>query len=71
MPTLKIKKREKVCWSKITSLQKKPEIDEINAKILRMLLCEARTSFTQIAKECKISVNSVRNRFEQLKKVAS
>ena len=33
-----------------------------------MLLCEARTSLTQIAKKCKISVPSVNARIKQLKK---
>jgi hypothetical protein len=31
------------------------DIDEIDAKILKTLLCESRTSFTEIAKDCKIS----------------
>ena len=43
-------------------------IDETEEKILRMLLNEARTSLTQIAKECNISVPSVDSRIKQLKK---
>jgi DNA-binding Lrp family transcriptional regulator len=42
------------------------KIDEIDAKILRMLLLESRTSFTKIAKECKITVTAVRMRYKRL-----
>jgi len=43
-----------------------PKIDEIDAKILKMLLEESRTSFTDIAKECKITVGAVRMRYKRL-----
>ena len=46
----------------------RPNIDEINAKILRTLLSDARTSFTQIAKKCKVSSNTIRLRYNRLKK---
>ncbi len=42
------------------------KIDEIDAKILKMLLCESRTRFTDIAKECKITVTAVRMRYKRL-----
>jgi len=42
------------------------KIDEIDAKILKMLLAESRTSFTDIAKECKITVGAVRMRYKRL-----
>jgi DNA-binding Lrp family transcriptional regulator len=42
------------------------KIDEIDAKILKILLLESRTSFTVIAKECEISVGAVRMRYKQL-----
>jgi Lrp/AsnC family transcriptional regulator for asnA, asnC and gidA len=42
------------------------KIDEINAKILRTLLRESRTSFTEMAKDCKISVGAVRMRYKHL-----
>jgi DNA-binding Lrp family transcriptional regulator len=42
------------------------KIDEIDAKILRILLSESRTSFTAIADECKITVSAVRMRYKQL-----
>jgi DNA-binding Lrp family transcriptional regulator len=42
------------------------KIDEIDAKILRILLLESRTSFTAIADECKITVTAVRMRYKRL-----
>ncbi|MBM4400836.1 MAG: winged helix-turn-helix transcriptional regulator, partial [Crenarchaeota archaeon] len=47
-------------------MQKQTKIDEIDAKILRTLLKESRTSFTEIAKDCKISVGAVRMRYKRL-----
>jgi Lrp/AsnC family transcriptional regulator for asnA, asnC and gidA len=47
-------------------LQGLPKIDEIDAKILRILLAESRTSFTDIANECKITVSAVRMRYKRL-----
>jgi DNA-binding Lrp family transcriptional regulator len=41
-------------------------IDEIDAKILKILLLESRTSFTAIAEECKITVTAVRMRYKRL-----
>jgi len=43
-----------------------PKIDLTDAKILRMLLKESRTSFTEMAKECKITVGAVRMRYKRL-----
>lgn len=65
---LEIKNTDKICWSRLISLQKNLEIDEIDVTILKMLLRDARTSFTQIAEECEISVSAVKSRFERLKK---
>ncbi len=42
------------------------EIDDTDVKILRTLLKESRTSFTEIAKNCKISVAAVRMRYKNL-----
>ncbi len=42
------------------------KIDEIDAKILKILLSESRTSFTDISKECKITVTAIRMRYKQL-----
>jgi len=42
------------------------KIDEIDAKILKSLLLESRTSFTAIASECKITVTAVRMRYKRL-----
>ncbi|MGE5533211.1 MAG: Lrp/AsnC family transcriptional regulator [Bacillota bacterium] len=44
----------------------KVKIDEIDAKILKMLLLESRTSFTDIAAACKITVTAVRMRYKRL-----
>ncbi len=43
-----------------------PKIDEIDATIIKMLLIESRTSFTDIAKVCKITVGAVRMRYKRL-----
>jgi len=43
-------------------------IDNINAKLLRMLQSDARTSFKDIAKECNVSLDTIKNRFNILKK---
>ncbi len=42
------------------------KLDLTDAKILRTLLSEARTSFTDISKECNISVSAVRMRYKNL-----
>jgi Lrp/AsnC family transcriptional regulator for asnA, asnC and gidA len=44
------------------------QIDEVNANILKALLKDARTSFTEMAKQNDISVAAVRNRYLNLKK---
>jgi Lrp/AsnC family transcriptional regulator for asnA, asnC and gidA len=49
-------------------LQENISIDLIDARILKMLLKESRTRFTEIAKECKISVGAVKMRYNHLKK---
>jgi len=44
------------------------KLDKINVKILRMLQNDARTSFKEIAKECNVSLDTIKNRFNILKK---
>jgi Lrp/AsnC family transcriptional regulator, regulator for asnA, asnC and gidA len=44
-------------------------IDELDVKILRFLLKDARSSLKTIAKECNISSVSVLNRINRLKKI--
>ena len=44
------------------------KIDEINKKLLRMLQNDARTSFKDIAKECDVSIDTIKNRFNVLMK---
>ncbi len=47
-------------------MDKKVDIDETDAKILTALLRESRTTFTEIARECKISVAAIRMRYKRL-----
>jgi Lrp/AsnC family transcriptional regulator, regulator for asnA, asnC and gidA len=42
------------------------KIDSTDAKILKMLLAESRTSFTEISKQCHITVGAVRMRYKRL-----
>jgi Lrp/AsnC family transcriptional regulator for asnA, asnC and gidA len=44
----------------------KTNIDEIDVVILKKLLNESRTSFTEIAKDCNISIAAVRMRYKHL-----
>lgn len=50
-------------------LVKNYQIDEVNANILKALLKDARTSFTEMAKQNDLSVAAVRNRYLNLKRV--
>ena len=43
------------------------KIDEKDAKILKILLTDSRTSFTKIAKQCQITIGAVRARYAKLK----
>jgi Lrp/AsnC family transcriptional regulator for asnA, asnC and gidA len=47
-------------------LNERVRIDETDAKILRQLLRESRTSFTDLAKICHITVGAVRMRYKKL-----
>jgi Lrp/AsnC family transcriptional regulator for asnA, asnC and gidA len=49
-------------------LNSQPKIDEIDIHILKALMRDSRTSFADIAKECGMSTNSIRMRFNLLKK---
>ena len=42
------------------------KIDDLDAKIIGMLLLESRTSFTVMAHECKITVTAARMRYKRL-----
>ncbi|MFW6122051.1 MAG: Lrp/AsnC family transcriptional regulator [Petrotogales bacterium] len=44
------------------------DVDEIDVKILRMLQNDARTPFKDIADQCNVSVDTIKNRFTALKK---
>ena len=50
------------------NLKKNEKLDEIDYKILKMLMADSRTSLSKIAKESKTSVSNIRNRFNRLKK---
>lgn len=43
-------------------------LDEIDKNILRMLQSNARTPFKEIADECKVSTDTIKNRFNMLKR---
>ncbi len=49
-------------------MHNRKKLDQIDAKILKILLKEARTSFTDIAKECKITIGAVRMRYKNMVK---
>lgn len=49
-----------------SKLPNRTKIDETDAKILKTLFKESRTSFTEIAKDCGISVGAVRKRYKRL-----
>jgi len=49
-------------------MTKQVRIDEIDTKILRALLKDARTSFADIARDCGISTNAIVKRFYRLKR---
>lgn len=43
-------------------------VDETDIKILRMLQVDARESFGEIASQCGVSMETVKNRFDTMKK---
>ncbi len=51
---------------KVIDLNERLKIDETDAKILRQLLKESRTSFTELSKMCNITVGAVRMRYKKL-----
>lgn len=58
-------------YHRVTSdleLSAKPKIDETDARILKTLLKDVRASFATIAKNCGMSTNAIRMRFNRLKK---
>lgn len=44
------------------------EVDEIDVRILRMMQNDARTPFKEIANQCNVSIDTIKNRFTALKK---
>jgi Lrp/AsnC family transcriptional regulator, regulator for asnA, asnC and gidA len=49
-------------------VEKTKQIDDIDSKILNRLLIESRTSLTEIAEECDISVTAIARRYNRLKR---
>ncbi len=49
-------------------MQTRKKIDQIDALILKILLRNSRTSFTDIAKECHITIGAVRMRYKNMLK---
>ena len=43
------------------------DIGKVDAKIIRILFADSRTSFTSIAKECNLTVAAVRMRYLRLR----
>jgi len=50
-------------------LSARPKIDEIDVQILRNLLKNVHTNFSEIAKGCGMTSNSIRARFNRLKRI--
>ena len=44
------------------------ELDDIDIKMMKILLKNSRKKFTEIAKECGVSVTTIKNRYTELKK---
>ena len=50
-----------------TALSNEVELDEIDAKIIKALLKDARTSLKDIAENCRLSSNAIHKRIHNLK----
>lgn len=46
----------------------RPNIDETDVKIINILQEDPRTTYLQLAKDCQVSIDSVRRRYERLRK---
>ncbi len=51
-----------------TDLSFRPSLDDVDVKIIRILQEDPRETYLQIAKDCKISIDSVRRRYARLRK---
>src|SRR5512143_2686320 len=54
-----------MCRSECSKMQTR-KIDEIDAKIMKALLRESRTTFTVLAEDCGISIAAVGKRYQRL-----
>lgn len=55
-------------WTEGSLLALRVEIDEIDAKIIRALQRDARTSFANIAAACGVSTDTISKRFKRMKR---
>jgi len=46
----------------------RPKINEVDVKILKALLRDARTNFSDIAKECNLSITAITQRYQKMKR---
>ena len=53
----------------MTFMTDKAKIDELDVDIIRALQKDARTSFADIAKNCKVSIDTISKRFSRLLKM--
>jgi DNA-binding Lrp family transcriptional regulator len=54
--------------SRHKNMNAKPRIDEVDVKILEALLRDARTNFSDIAEECKLSITAITQRYRKMKR---
>ncbi len=52
----------------VSGLKKKMKIDNTDITILRALQLDARTKYTDIAKQCEVSVDTIIKRFKKLRR---
>jgi DNA-binding Lrp family transcriptional regulator len=48
---------------------KEIKLDEIDIKLIRTLQNDARTSLKEVARECNVSIDTIKNRYNILKKI--
>lgn len=55
-------------WGRSRQLYNEPVIDNVDVTLLKALLRDPRTTFTEIAKTCGLSTTAIKNRFHNLEK---
>jgi DNA-binding Lrp family transcriptional regulator len=61
-------KHTQMYWRVRKAVPRKKGIDITDIKILKRLLRNSRTSFAEIAEECKVSTLTIKKRYDRLKK---